>query len=139
KYIDEMNSPGLKEFFITYKEYISNNRFYQRISECDIILPLIMPGVENFDNYLKYQISGTYNTAYAFKKPLLLYDRFKEMEEFRNISVFYNEENLIDVIRDLTDKKELLEGLSRNIITSKRLDFDYQRKKFIEFLNLSFS
>jgi hypothetical protein len=96
-----------------------------------------MPGVENYENYLKYQISGAYIMAYAFKKPLLLYESFSSMEEFRDISVFYNEENLIDVIRDLSDRKEFIDGLSRNIITSKRLDFDYQRKKFTEFLNLS--
>jgi len=136
RYLKEMNSPELNNIFITYKEYISNDRFYERISECDLILPLIIPGVENFDNYLKYQISGAYNMAYIFKKPLLLYDNFKEMEEFRDISVFYNEENFSEVLQGLADRKDLFDKLSQNIKTSKRLDFDYQRKKFMEFLSL---
>jgi len=137
RYLEEMNSPELKNIFITYNEYISNNVFYKRISECDIILPLIMPGVKNFDNYLRYQISGAYNMAYIFKKPLLMHDNFKAIDEFRDISVFYNEENFGEVLQNLAAKKDLLDTLSLNIESSKRLDFEYQRKKFVEFVNLN--
>ena len=136
KYISEMNSPELKDLFITYDKYISNNSYFGRLSECDVILPLIIPGVENFENYLKYQISGAYNMAYIFKKPLLLYDGFRGYGEFEGISLFFNEENLGEVIMNILNGKEPLEELRQNIITSKRLDFEYQRKKFKEFLEL---
>jgi len=136
KYIEEMNSPELKGLFITYDDFISNNRFYERISECDLILPLIIPGVENFDNYIKYQISGAYNMAYIFKKPMLLYDSFRGFGEFEGISVFYNEENLGEVINDIINNNEHVNELRQNIISSKRLDFEYQRKKFKEFLEI---
>jgi hypothetical protein len=136
KYTEEMNSQELKDIFVTYDKYISNERFYERISECDIILPLIMPGVENFRNYLKYQISGAYNMAYIFKKPLLLYERFMGYGEFDEISLFFNEDNLSELIMEIINDTGYLEELRQNIINSKRLDFEYQRKKFKEFLEL---
>ena len=53
-------------------------------------MPLVHPSKPQFRKYLTEKISGTYNLAFAYKKPMLCPEDMAVYEDFKDTSVFYN-------------------------------------------------
>lgn len=64
--VKELN---IENYFVLWDGFIDNNTFYSYLQASDFIMPLIHKGAEGFDNYFKYQVSGSFNLAIAYKKP----------------------------------------------------------------------
>lgn len=132
--IDKISKYGLNDFFILYDKLIPDNKYYERCELADIIMPLILPDVDNFENYLKFQITGAYDIAYTFCKPLLLHNSFKSIEDFNGISLYYNEDSLIDVLKNISSNKNLLEDLRSNYKSIDKFNLESQRNQFIDII-----
>lgn len=132
KQIEE--SPKNK-YILYFTDYVNDDVFDKYIQSADILLPLIHPSMDNFDNYLKYQISGTFNLAYAYYKPMLIHEKFEEYPEFRISSIFYRTESLMDKLLEVYKNTEILKELENNIKTNQNLTFNCQREKYLYFIN----
>jgi hypothetical protein len=132
--INRINKYGLNDFFILYDEFIPDNKYYERCELSDIIMPLILPDVDNFENYLKFQITGAYDIAYGFKKPLLLHSIFQSIDDFNGIAVFFNENNLIDVLKNISSNKYYLDSIHNNYKLIGKFVLETQRKQFIDII-----
>lgn len=65
-------------------------------------MPLVHPSKPQFRKYLTEKISGTYNLAFAYKKPMLCPEDMAVYEDFKDTSVFYNLNNFADFINNLS-------------------------------------
>ncbi|HEY4784421.1 MAG TPA: hypothetical protein VIH57_00165 [Bacteroidales bacterium] len=119
---------GLDDHFKLWDGFVGLEEFYSYIHESDFIMPLIHPSHESFGVY-KNQISGAFNLAFGFKKMLLMEESFRQYDDFKNNSVFYDVENILKTINslELPDKK--------NVYKEDKWSFDFQANKYWELIN----
>lgn len=133
--IDTIKSSDYRDRFIIYDSYLPDEFFFSRLKQCNIITPLIDNRVPNFTMYSKFQISGAFDLAYIFQKPLLLYSSFENIPEFRNISIFYNEFEFSNFLNNLLDNYETVnQRVLAAYQTHDRYNYDKQRTKYIKFI-----
>jgi hypothetical protein len=121
------------DFIKIYKDYVSEEEFHNVIEYSDYIMPLIHPTGHSYNEYLSTEISGAFNTAFGYKKPLLMYESFSKFEDFKNFSLFYNENNFLHILKELA-QKNLSEDIARRYENYPKFDFEYQAKKYINFI-----
>jgi len=132
--IEKIYEYGLNDYFILYNKFIPDEKYYEQCELADIIMPLIHPDVDNFENYLKYQITGAYDIAYIFKKPLIMHSSFKIIDDFNGFTVYYDEDNLIEILNTISKDKKLLGGLMDYYASLDRFEFEVQRNNFIQII-----
>ncbi len=116
-----------------YQNHVSENEFNKILQRSDYILPLIHPSSQSYNEYLSTEISGAFNTAFAFKKPLLMYESFDQFEDFKNFAVFYNESNFIRLLEKLS-KSTSANNIQKNYEGYKKFDFKFQAENYIRFI-----
>lgn len=79
--ISEIKKKNVANYFILFDYFIPNSDYYNYVFSSDYILPLLHQDI----NYLNFKISGTFNLAYSFKKPIL-YQAY-----FKNITIYKDE------------------------------------------------
>lgn len=79
----------LADAFILHESFVEEDLFYERVANSDAILPLLHPGISDFESYKNCKISGGFNLAYGFQKPLLMHESFQKIEDFKNTSILY--------------------------------------------------
>jgi hypothetical protein len=126
-----LKQDGLIEHFIVFDEFIPNEVFHSYLAQSDVIMPLVHPGLPKFDQYLRYKITGAINLAFAYRKPLLIHNVFKEIPDFKENSVFYSSENLSQTLTQLPD---LLQTIKPQLYQQPKWDFNYQQQKYIRFI-----
>lgn len=124
----------IENWFITFDSFVSNDGFFQELNNSDFVFPLIHPSGKHFKAFYETGASGAFSLAFAVKKPLLLHSQFRLNEEYKNVSVFYNEENLLSVFRSIVSDELLISKLENKYNNFPKLNFEYQTKKFNEFL-----
>ncbi|MGB9696357.1 MAG: hypothetical protein ACP5P3_04620 [Ignavibacteria bacterium] len=133
--IDAIKSSNYRDRFIFYDYYLPDEVFFSRLKQCNIITPLIDNRVPNFTMYSRFQISGAFDLAYIFQKPLLLYSSFEHIPEFRNISIFYNEFEFSNFLNNLLDNYETVNQKALTAYqTYERYNYEKQRTKYIKFI-----
>jgi hypothetical protein len=119
---------GIEQNVVLWDAFIETDEFYGILKQSDFILPLIHPQHESYSLY-EFQISGSFNLAFGFKKPLLMEESFSTYEDFKNASVFYSTTNLMEVINGLnvhstnfyTDEKWRFEELQRAYLSALKV------------------
>lgn len=133
--IDAIKSGNYGDRFIFYDSYLQDEFFFSRLRQCNIITPLIDSKVPNFKMYSRFQISGAFDLAYIFQKPLLLYSTFENTPEFRDISIFYNEFEFSNFLNNLLDNYEAINQKTLTAYqTYDRYNYEKQRTKYIKFI-----
>lgn len=122
---------GVADYFVFWDEYLSDQEFHTYIKACDILMPLLQTRADGINVYLHYQISGTYNLAFAYKKPMLFAADFEQIKEFKNNSVFYNEENLPSVLIDI---KKSIAHLGNDIYQGAQWTFAFQAERYLKYI-----
>lgn len=117
---------GLANQFIWWDNFVGTPVFENYLKKSDYILPLIHGDHKSFLLY-ENQISGTFNLAYGYGKPMLMEESFVNLNDFEG-SIFYKLDNLISVINSLNKKVT-------NPYISNKYSFDYQKRKYINFIN----
>lgn len=126
---------GLETHFITFEGFVEYQVFYANLSRSHLILPLISPGSIDYDDYLKYKITGTYNLAWGFKIPMLMHCSFEGYRLFRNTSVFYKSGEMLQTLEMLAGRRDKLEILQENISKLEDFDMDAQAVRYVNFIN----
>jgi hypothetical protein len=122
-----------KDFVKIFKKHITENEYNEMLKKSDYIMPLIHPSSHSYNEYMSTEISGAFNTAFGFKKPLLMYESFREFEDFKHFSLFYNERNFIQLLEKIT-KEDLTKVIKTNYGNYKKFDLNYQTEKYIKFI-----
>lgn len=118
----------LQNAFLCFNSFIANEEYHGYIKASDFILPLL----KSEDNYLKYKISGSFNLAYAYKKPLLCKQFFEPLEDLKENAIFYPGDELDKLLFHILDDNMVLpEGY-----TNPKWSFKYQQANYMEFLDL---
>ena len=122
-----------EEFIKIYRKHVPEKEFNETLQKSDYILPLIHPSSHSYSEYQSTEVSGAFNTAFAFKKPLLMYESFKQFEDFKKFSLFYNENNFIELLRSLING-DSAEEIKKNYDNYKKFDLDFQTENYIKFI-----
>lgn len=122
-----------ENFIKIYRDYVSTEEYDTVIEDSDFIMPLIHPTGHSYNEYLSTEISGAFNTAFGYKKPMLMYESFSKFEDFKKFSLFYNENNFQYILKELT-QKNLSEDITRQYENYPKFDFEFQAKRYIKFI-----
>ena len=125
--LESISKHNLQHYFITFESFIPNEVFHAYIKNADFVLPLLVLQ----DAYLKYKISGSFNLAFAYKKPMLCHNFFEPIPDISKNAVFYDSNSLSEVVQTLSCNKTT----SKALYTDPKWDFDFQRDRYITFLN----
>lgn len=120
-----INTLGLAKKFVWWYSFVGTPIFENYLKKCDYILPLIHLNHKSYSLY-ENQISGTFNLAYGYGKPMLMEESFSLLEDFEE-SIFYKTDELIKVINSL-------EKQVANPYVSKKFSFEFQKRKYIDFI-----
>ncbi|MFC2115194.1 hypothetical protein ACFLTU_01875 [Bacteroidota bacterium] len=132
--ISRIRADGLEKQFITFEGFLDYKLFYENISISDLILPLITPGSFDYNDYLNYKVTGSYNLAWGFQRPMLMHDSFSDYRIFRETSVFFRSGEMMQAIEELAGQEDRLGKLRKNISGLKDFDFDVQAEKYVNFI-----
>lgn len=120
---------GIQKNVVLWDSFIETDEFYGTLKASDYILPLIHPAHDSYSLY-EFQISGSFNLAFGYKKPLLMESSFSEYSDFKDSSLFYNTDSLMEVINGLKV------GSETTFYSDPKWDFDYQKESFLKALGL---
>jgi hypothetical protein len=120
---------GIEQNVVLWDSFIETDEFYGTLNASDYILPLIHPAHDSYSLY-EFQISGSFNLAFGFKKPLLMETSFSEYNDFKNTSVFYTTGSLMEVINGLKVDSE------NTFYSDSKWNFDELKRSFLESLEL---
>jgi hypothetical protein len=119
----------LKENFILFDSFIENEKFHSFIANSDYIMS---PVDIKTDSYLKYKITGAYNLAFSYRKPLLSHIKFKVISDLEENSIFYNDKaDLEKIINDLLEDRLLKKSIYKN----PKWDYTFQKDNYLKHIN----
>lgn len=137
KIIQMINENKIENVIKFHTGYIPEEDFFGNVQTSDIIMPLIHPDTGSFNEYSASKISGAFNLAFAYKIPLFMHEYFKGHEDFEEISMFYDEENLLDCLIKITSNPAILDHYKSNYSRKTRFNFEFQTQKYLKFLTTS--
>lgn len=94
---------------------VSEEEFRKEILSSDLILPLITPTCDGFENYLRYQISGTYNLSFSLKKPMMIHEAFSGFKDFMETSIIYSSSNFVEKLDEVAKNRSFLKFLETKL------------------------
>lgn len=117
---------NLTSYFKIFEEFIPNNIYHNYLIQSNFIMPLLKMN----DDYLGNKISGSFNLAYAYRKPLLCNNYFKNLPDLKENAVFFDELSLPIVLNEITKNNYI--DIAR--YSDKKWLYAYQKEKYINFL-----
>jgi len=117
---------NLKNSFIFFEGFIKNSDYYNYIYNSDYIMPILQTKDEV---YLKDKITGTFNLAFGYKKPLLCNAFYKSFTDLAENGLFYTDSTFHKVIASLTTKPQ-----PKNSYQSAKWSYNYQKNKYLNFV-----
>lgn len=95
---------GVSERFVTFgSEFIPQKLMSSYIEKSDFIMPLIHPSKEKYKKYIEYKVSGAFNLAFGFEKPLVCVDDYEGFRDFDSFSIFYSQNSIISTANRLPE------------------------------------
>lgn len=116
----------ISDRFILFDHYVDDEVLFSYVKSSLALMPLLDPGTRWFEKYFETKISGCYSLAFAFQKPLLMNEVFKDKEEFSGKGVFYSAKNFTFAVKSI-------ENSHLNLKDSK-FDLGFQKEKAAKFL-----
>ena len=115
-------------YLITFDHFIENELFHNYIQASDFIMA---PVSNTEQNYLKYKITGAYNLAFAYKKPLITPKEMSVMPDLNENSYFYEDsESLAKLFKDISNNN--LE--TKKLYSNEKWDYQFQLKKYLHLI-----
>ena len=120
---------GIEQNVVLWDSFIETDEFYGMLKASDYILPLIHPAHDSYSLY-EFQISGSFNLAFGFKKPLLMEASFSEYSDFKNTSLFYTTDSLMEIVNGLVVDS------GNTYYSDSKWDFEELKQSFLDALEL---
>lgn len=125
---------GLEQNFILFDSFVERATFFGYVRQCDAFLPLIHPVTDFFGFYKNHQISGTYNLAFGFAKPLLMHEALRGPDDFEVSAFFYTEATLVPLLNRLAAQPEECAALAARIRSHPKFSLAHQCDHYLRFL-----
>ena len=97
-------------------------------------MPLITPASNSYQNYLKYQITGSYNIAYSLRCPMIIHESFSDFEDFKHTCIFYSDNNLVQTIGKLLEDTSTYESCKRALLKDATFNIRHNSEQLIHAL-----
>lgn len=130
--INWVKNHNIEDRIKIFTSFISDELFHSYLRRSDYIMPLLQPKQSNYNDFLMTKISGSFNLAFAYKKPLFCYDDFMVYDDFKENAISYNYTNFRKVISQISQKQI---SLPENLYLDKKWTLEYQKEKYISLLN----
>ncbi len=127
RFYDSLEKSGQLGRFKLFHSFIANSDFHAYLGACDYIMPLLRPN----EDYLKYKISGTFNLAFAHKKPMLCHVFFKDIPDLKKNSLFFDADTFPQLISDI----DMENSNSPASYSDPKWSYRFQQKRYIDFIN----
>jgi hypothetical protein len=125
---------GLENHFVVFDDVVEQRMFFGYLMRCDALLPLIHPVTHFFPFYKDHQVSGTYNLAFGFAKPLLMHEALRGPEDFELSAFFYGDGGLVALVNRLAAGRDQCKSRGESIRLSAKFSFDHQCERYLRFL-----
>ncbi len=125
---------GLEQYFTLFNDFIPHKQFFEILKNSWLLLPLITPRIKDYTDYLKYQVSGSFQLSYGFQIPMLQYESFDGNRTIREASVFYQDGNLLETVKQCKENPEMLKNIRNTISSRAEFRFEVQAEKYIHFI-----
>ncbi len=126
----QLSELKVKDNFLIWEKFVPVETFHSMVKSCDYILPLIHDDHLSGSLY-KNQISGAYNIAVAYKKPLLVEKTFGDKFLFDYNPITYRRESLMETINQLDENK------STNHYEHPKWSFEFQKKSYLNAIGIT--
>lgn len=127
RFYDSLEKSGQLGRFKLFHSFIENRDFHSYLAACDYIMPLLMPN----EDYLKYKISGSFNLAFAHKKPLLCHTFFQDIPDLAENSLFFDHTTFPELISDIA----MGNLKSPASYSDPKWSYRFQQRRYIDFIN----
>ncbi|MBV6646613.1 MAG: hypothetical protein KI790_14245 [Cyclobacteriaceae bacterium] len=131
---DKVQEAGLTDHFKFFEGFIDEDTYYRLVSNCHAVAPLLHPNVKDYEKYMTSKISGSFNLAFGFKKPLLLPHSLANLDEFISVSIGYDMGSLSSFLSDLDPAA--LTAIASAITDDSRFDLKNQRTRYLSIFNV---
>jgi len=121
---------SLSDRFTLFRKFVPQEEFHHQMATCDMVMPLIHPQTPNFSLYRTLQITGSFNLAFAYRKPLLMHCAFDDVEDFQRTACFYDASDLAKVLERLASDRDALAGQREELRTWEKLQVAYQAQQY---------
>jgi hypothetical protein len=125
---------GLERHFVIFDDVVEHGVFFSYLMHCDALLPLIHPVTHFFEFYKDHQVSGTYNLAFGFAKPLLIHKALRGPADFELTAFFYDDGGLVSLVNRLAADRSECRSRGESIRLSAKFSFDHQCERYLRFL-----
>ena len=123
--VDKLKKYQLEKYFTVFSGFVPNYLFSYYLRKADFLLPLINPGLPEFNSYTKYKISGMFPLSFAYHVPLLCHRIFQEeVIGFDYPALFYNSERDLHYILSKGKPNEIFNQIS----------FEEEKNRYISFI-----
>lgn len=122
--VDELKKYELDKHFTFFNEFVPNYLFEYYLKNADFLLPLINPGIKNFESYMKCKISGMFPLSFSYQVPLLCHNMFQSVDGFDYPALFYDSDQALCEI--------IVEGKPNDIVN--KVIFEEEKDRYISFI-----
>lgn len=131
---DLIKNKPYNDNFIFFDEFIMPEKLAAYLNKSDLILPLLNPGVANYNDYLNNQISGTFNLSFGFSIPMIMHPDFSKFDDFVASSFFSDDDDFVDTILNFYYNREIMKQKASEIKSYQKFNFIVQQKKYLDFI-----
>lgn len=128
EFVNQVNALKLQSLIVTFDQFISNPVFHAYLQKSDYIMA---PVSMKEKNYLNYKITGAYNLAFAYKKPLICPEELSVIPDLKANSLFYSDKNSLALLFSKISGGEITKDLNYD---EEKWNFNYQKKKYLNLL-----
>ena len=113
-----------------WDSFVDKTTFNTYLNYTDYLLPLIHHDHKS-SNRFDDKITGSFNLGFGYSKPFIMDRYFEQVDDFKRNAIFYNsDDDLVTVLNNLE------KPISNNYYRQAKWDFEYQSKKYLEFIGL---
>ncbi len=122
-----------KKHIIHFEQDVPYDLFHEYMSKSDLILPLIK--MEGDSMYGDGRISGSFNLALGYQKPMLLPETYHRNEDLRPFSKYYKNMNeAISILQNIKKDGSLLEAYTTAYYNSPFCNWNLLSEKIVSFI-----
>ncbi|MFX0558162.1 hypothetical protein ACOCEA_15275 [Maribacter sp. CXY002] len=129
-FLHELEKLSLNQMVLTFDSFIENELFHSYIKKSDYIMA---PVTTEERHYLNYKITGAYNLAFAYKKPLICPKEVSIIPDLKENSYFYtNSESLLMLFKSITNKT--IEN--KDFYSHEKWNYESQLKNYMTLIEI---
>jgi len=129
KLVQERN---LEDYFLFFDGFVDHDQFHSYLQASDVVMPLTHPINAELMKYAEDQITGSFNLAFGYRKPLLMHEYYKRYPDFQENALFYSLEGLGTFLENLEQNLQEEHAFYQN----PKWGLDFQTKNYVGFLGV---